>query len=153
MANYDGVDPGELYDAPAPGEYASEPVPRMPRWLALLLAAVFALAIGWLLFGGRGDPCVFDPSRMVDPPGPECAMQRTADRQRAAQFRRAPGVAAYIVIVGALGAAAWLVSQPPPRDLRELLLRRRVWSGLALALALTGLVLWSQASQRGVIIN
>jgi hypothetical protein len=51
-----------------------------------------------------------------------------------------------MVILTAIVATAWLLSQPPPRHRKEQLLRRRAWSELAFALALVALFLWSVAA-------
>ena len=52
-------------------------------------------------------------------------------------------MAAHVVIFAAIVVTAWLASQPPPRHGKELRLRRRAWSGLAVAVTLLALFLWS----------
>jgi hypothetical protein len=75
-----------------------------------------------------------------------------ADRGRAALVLWIAVVAAHLVILAVIVVTAWLGSQPPPRHRTELVLRRRAWSGLAVAVALVALFSWLVVAQRGGMI-
>lgn len=108
--------------------------------------ALVVVGVVWL--GAGQGPCEL-PSRMIDGLTAECHLLR----RQAALVLGTAVLAAHIVVLAAIVVTAWLASQPPPRHRKELLLRRRAWSGLAVAVALVGLFLWSVAAQRGVIVG
>jgi hypothetical protein len=117
------------------GGQQRRPVARhLGRVLLLLAVAALALvASQWLGDGSRAS-CVRGVEQCLD------------GRSQGLLLVIAAVVAAHIVIFAAIVVTAWLASQPPPRHGRELVLRRRAWSGLAVAVVLVAVFFWSVAA-------
>jgi hypothetical protein len=120
---------------------------RLGRVLLLLAVAALALLASQLLGDGSiasSYSCAYGVSVEQCLAGP---------RRAALALVTAAVVAAHVVILVAIVATAWLLSQPPSRHRQELRLRRRAWSGLAVAVALVALFFWSLVAQQGVIVD